>query len=87
VHHDKQFDILGPVERGLKTWEDIQELGDIPVDPQPARSSADEITIFANNTGMGLQFAAVGARVLAKAEERGIGHEIPTEWFLEETTP
>jgi len=87
VHHDKQFDILGPVERGLKTWEDIQELGDILVDPQPARSSADEITIFANNTGMGIQFAAVGARILELAEERNLGHVIPTEWFTEDTTP
>ena len=31
----------------------------------PARTGDDEITIFANNTGMGLQFAAVGARLLA----------------------
>ena len=43
--------------------------------------------MFANNTGMGLQFAAVGARLLAKAEEQDLGREVPTEWFLEETTP
>lgn len=87
VHHDKQFDILGPVERGLKRWEDIQQLGDILVDPAPARSSEDEITIFANNTGMGIQFAAVGARILELAEEQNLGHVIPTEWFVEDTTP
>jgi ornithine cyclodeaminase/alanine dehydrogenase-like protein (mu-crystallin family) len=87
VHHDKQFDILGPVNRGLKKWEDIQELGQILVDPKPARSSEDEITIFANNTGMGIQFAAVGAKILQLAEERNLGHVIPTEWFVEDTTP
>lgn len=87
VHHDKQFDILGPVERGLKKWEDIQELGDILVDPARARSSEDEITIFANNTGMGIQFAAVGAKILELAEERDLGHVVPTEWFVEDTTP
>jgi len=87
VHHDSQFDILGPVERGLKRWEDIQELGDILVDPAPARSGEDEITIFANNTGMGIQFAAVGAKILELAEERNLGHVIPTEWFVEDTTP
>ena len=34
---------------------------------------------------MGLQFAAVGARALAEA--KGLGHEVPTEWLLEDTTP
>jgi alanine dehydrogenase len=87
VHHDKQIDILGPVERGRMSFDDIPELGDLLDGSASGRNGSDEITIFANNTGMGLQFAAVGARVLAKAEERGIGHEIPTEWFLEETTP
>jgi alanine dehydrogenase len=87
VHHDKQIDILGPVERGRMSFDDIREIGDLLDGSAPGRNGSDEITIFANNTGMGLQFAAVGARVLAKAEERGIGHEIPTEWFLEETTP
>lgn len=87
VHHDKQFDILGPVTRGRLAWEDIRGLGDILVDPAPVRSSSEQITVFANNTGMGIQFAAVGARILELAEERGLGHEIPTEWLLEDTTP
>ncbi|HEY8588133.1 MAG TPA: hypothetical protein VIL55_01145, partial [Naasia sp.] len=87
VHHDSQFDILGPVERGLKKWEDIQELGDILIDPEPARADPDDITIFANNTGMGIQFAAVGSRILELAEERDLGHVIPTESFTEDTTP
>ncbi len=36
---------------------------------------------------MGLQFAAVGARALALAEAKGLGHEVPTGWFLEDTAP
>ena len=87
VHHDKQYDILGPVERGRMRWEDIHELGDVLTGDVPGRVGEDETTIFANNTGMGLQFAAVCARALALAEERGLGHEIPTDWFLEETSP
>ena len=87
VHHDKQYDILGPVERGLMAWEDIRELGEVLVGEAPSRASSDEITVFANNTGMGLQFAAVCARVLALAEEQDLGHVVPTEWFLEDTTP
>jgi alanine dehydrogenase len=87
VHHDEQFDILGPVTRGRMEWDDIKELGDVLTGTAPGRTRDDEITIFANNTGMGLQFAAVGARALALAEERGLGHEVPTDWFLEETSP
>jgi alanine dehydrogenase len=87
VHHDKQVDILGPVERGHKAWEDIRELGEVLARQVPGRGSADEITVFANNTGMGLQFAAVCARALRLAEERDLGHVVPTDWFLEETSP
>jgi ornithine cyclodeaminase/alanine dehydrogenase-like protein (mu-crystallin family) len=87
IHHDNQIDILGPVSRGLKTWEQIGELGNLLVGKFPGRSRKDQITLFANNTGMGLQFAAVGARALALAEAKGLGHEVPTEWFLEDTTP
>ncbi|HZV50538.1 MAG TPA: ornithine cyclodeaminase family protein [Candidatus Dormibacteraeota bacterium] len=87
IEHDDQIDILGPVRRGRKRWEEIGELGDLLVGRFQGRTRADQITVFANNTGMGLQFAAVGARVLHNAEALGLGREVPTEWFLEETTP
>lgn len=87
VHHDKQIDILGPVERGRMAWEDISELGEVLSGRSPGRGSSQDITVFANNTGMGVQFAAVGARVLELATARGLGHTVPTEWFLEETSP
>jgi ornithine cyclodeaminase/alanine dehydrogenase-like protein (mu-crystallin family) len=69
------------------TFEEIREIGDVLAGNVPARESDDEITVFANNTGMGLQFAAVCSRVLERAEAKGLGHVVPTEWFLEETTP
>ncbi|MEW2549779.1 ornithine cyclodeaminase family protein [Streptomyces sp. NPDC047002] len=87
VHHDKQYDILGPVERGRLTFDDIRELGELLLGDAPGRTSPDDITVFANNTGMGVQFAAVCARALSLAEERGLGHQVPTEWLLEETSP
>lgn len=87
IEYDNQVDIMGPVKQGKKTWEQIGELGDLLVGRFPGRSHRDQITVFANNTGMGLQFAAVGARALELAEARGLGREVPTEWFLEETTP
>ena len=87
VHHDNQVDILGPVERGLKSFEQISSLGELLLDPALGRTAPEQITVFANNTGMGLQFAAVGAFVLDRAERQGLGHEVPTEWLLEETSP
>ena len=68
-------------------WDDIRELGDLLLGDAPGRTRHDEITVFANNTGMGVQFAAVCARALELAEERGLGHVVPTDWFLEETSP
>jgi alanine dehydrogenase len=87
VEHDNQVDILGPVQRGLKSFDDIADLGSLLLGKVAGRTSPEQITIFANNTGMGLQFAAVGAYVLAKCEELGLGHTVPTPWFLEETSP
>ena len=87
VEYDNQFDIMGPVKRGVKKWDDIGELGDLLTGRFAGRKRKEQITLFANNTGMGIQFAAVGARALALAEARGLGREVPTEWFLEETSP
>ncbi len=42
---------------------------------------------FLNNIGIGLQFAAVGAAVFSEAKAKGIGREIPTDWFLESVHP
>ncbi|WP_067936621.1 ornithine cyclodeaminase family protein [Alicyclobacillus kakegawensis] len=87
IHHDNQIDILGPIERGLKTFDEIGELGELLLGKIQGRTDSNQITVFANNTGMGLQFAAVGSLVLARAEERNLGHVVPTEWFLEDTSP
>jgi alanine dehydrogenase len=53
----------------------------------PPRQSANEVTCFLNNIGLGYQFAAAGAVVYRKAKEAGIGHELPTEWFTEDVHP
>jgi ornithine cyclodeaminase/alanine dehydrogenase-like protein (mu-crystallin family) len=87
ILHDKQFDILGPVTRGRLTMDDIVSIGELLAGKGKGRGADSDITVFANNTGMGLQFAAVGARIYAKARERGLGREVPTDWFLEATTP
>jgi alanine dehydrogenase len=41
-------------------------------------------TYFANNEGHGVQFSMAGAFVLKRARERGVGRELPSEWFLQD---
>jgi alanine dehydrogenase len=53
----------------------------------PGRKSAQEITCFINNIGLGIQFAAVGGAIYSEAKAKGIGKEIPTDWFLETVHP
>ena len=48
------------------------------------RTSDSEITLFVATGTQGLQFAAVGGRVFQLASERGLGRELPTEWFLQD---
>ena len=72
-------------------WKDpahrYPDLGDLLTGKAPGRASAAEITCFANNVGTGLQFAAAGAAVLAKAREMKIGTELPDDWFSEDVHP
>ena len=40
-----------------------------------------------NNFGVGIQFAALGACAYNGARERGLGHELPDDWFCEDVHP
>jgi len=53
----------------------------------PGRTKEQAISCFCNNVGLGLQFAAVGSEILARAREARVGREIPTGWFLEDVHP
>jgi alanine dehydrogenase len=48
------------------------------------RSSPDQITYSERGNLQGAQFWAVGAVVYEKAKEKGLGHEIPTDWLLQD---
>jgi len=68
-------------------WIDAPELKEIIGGKYPGRKSPEEITCFINNIGLGIQFAAVGAAIYSQAKTKGIGKEIPTDWFLESVHP
>jgi ornithine cyclodeaminase/alanine dehydrogenase-like protein (mu-crystallin family) len=67
-------------------WE-FPTLSDLLNGKHPGRTREDAISCFCNNVGLGLQFAAVGSEVLARAREARVGREIPTDWFLETVHP
>ncbi len=82
-----------PAEKESGWWYDPRytgkypDLGELLAGLAPGRRSDREITCFANNVGMGLQFAAAGAYVLRKAREKGVGRELPDDWFSEDVHP
>ena len=68
-------------------WIDSPELKDVIAGSVPGRTSPEEATCFINNIGLGIQFAAVGHAVYLQAKAKGLGKEIPTDWFLESVHP
>jgi alanine dehydrogenase len=68
-------------------WLSAPALKELVIVKVPGRQGPEESTCFLNNIGIGLQFAAVGAVVLSEARAKGIGREIPTDWFLETVHP
>jgi alanine dehydrogenase len=68
-------------------WLGAPELKDVISGKAPGRQAAKEITCFNNNIGLGIQFAAIGKAVFDEAKSKGLGREIPTDWFLETVHP
>jgi ornithine cyclodeaminase/alanine dehydrogenase-like protein (mu-crystallin family) len=58
-------------------------LPDVLLGKAPGRSSEAEINCFIDE-GTGVQFAAVASLVYDRCRERGIGRELPAEWFLQD---
>jgi ornithine cyclodeaminase/alanine dehydrogenase-like protein (mu-crystallin family) len=76
-----------PITREDQAVWELPTLSQLVNGQHPGRTSDDAISCFCNNVGLGLQFAAVGSEVLARAREAKIGREIPTDWFLESVHP
>lgn len=68
-------------------WVTAPELKEVMGGKIPGRTAPEEITCLINNIGLGIQFAALGAAVYREARSRGVGREIPTDWFLESVHP
>ena len=72
--------------RGI-AWSDYPELSEMLAGGVVGRGSPSELTMFMNNFGVGIQFATLGACAHQAARERGLGRELPDDWFLEAIQP
>ena len=63
---------------------EYESLVDVIVGRAKGRQSPDDVTLFINSGTQGLQFAAVGGKVYQLAKERGLGRQVPTDWFLQD---
>lgn len=77
----------GLEKKAGKTWWKVPELSDVIGGKTKHRENDNEITCFINNLGLGVQFAAVGAKVYELAKKQGIGRELPADWFLQTVHP
>ena len=68
-------DLLGPVNRGVITWECIRELGEVVCGKVPGRERPEEVTLFKSN-GIAIEDVAAACKVLERARLQGVGTEI-----------
>jgi ornithine cyclodeaminase/alanine dehydrogenase-like protein (mu-crystallin family) len=83
----EQGDLAGPVAAGILSWEGMYDLSELVAGEAPGRSRPDEITVFKNNVGLGLQFAAVASSIYEQAKRLELGRALPDEWFLQKMKP
>ena len=59
-------------------------LTDIMSGKLKGRTDAQQVTFFVNSGTQGLQFASTAGYVVREAKRRGLGQQIPTDWFLQD---
>lgn len=59
----------------------LQDLLDGKVE---GRTSPEQITYSERGGMRGIEFVAVAGAIYERAREQGLGHELPTEWFLQD---
>ncbi|MPZ22961.1 MAG: hypothetical protein GEU28_05340 [Dehalococcoidia bacterium] len=64
----------------------MPELSDLLTERAAGRADDEQITLHINLSA-GVQFAALGGPIFKNARAKGLGREVPTDWFLEEMHP
>ncbi|MEW6672519.1 MAG: ornithine cyclodeaminase family protein [Thermodesulfobacteriota bacterium] len=84
-----------PVDALEKAWKtgmkmdltDVPELCDLITGKAVSRQDDGETNCFLNNIGLGFQFSAVAGRVYELARKKGVGKELPLDWFTQPVHP
>jgi alanine dehydrogenase len=80
-------DMPGVRREKPRDWSGYPEICDLIAGKVGGRTNDQQITFFLNNVGTGVQFAAMGYCAYTGAKEKGLGREIPTDWFLQDIKP
>jgi len=81
----EQRRILPPKNPNSPAWgRDFPLFSDLALKRTKGRTSDDQITFYANTGNQGLQFAAVGGVIYRNAIAKGVGRDLPTEWFVQD---
>jgi ornithine cyclodeaminase/alanine dehydrogenase-like protein (mu-crystallin family) len=80
-------DMPGVRRERPRDWSKYPEICDVIAGKAPSRKNDKQTSFFLNNVGTGVQFAAMGYCAYKAAKEKGLGHEIPSEWFMQEIKP
>lgn len=68
-------------------WNDYPDLGELVAGKTQGRQNVQQRTFFLNSTGVGAQFTALAHLIYSGCRELGLGHEIPSEFFVETIQP
>jgi len=73
---DEQGDLFEPVQSGIIAWDDVFDMGELLTGRATGRRSADQITLFKQNSDQGVGYMALARLLHDKAAAAGIGMEI-----------
>jgi alanine dehydrogenase len=87
IDHGERTESLRRAVRAAIGEGTLPNLHDLVLGRAGGRSSPDQVSAFLNYVGLGYQFAVVGAVLYRNARARGVGRDLPTDWFTEDVNP
>ncbi len=87
IEHAEKTESLRRAVRAAIGDNALPNLHDLVLGRVAGRTSPEQVSAFLNYLGLGYQFAALGSLVYRNARARGLGRDLPTDWFTEDVNP